>query len=147
MHDRVHVVRLGSAELVRAIPNLGPDLVREKGCERLIAARRCARRELVQEEPRHRELDQPVLELVSEAEEPAVQDEGVDERLEEVFDGESGGGEEALAVREELRGPVDGAAEATGGGVSESGRLLPVGWVQGEGVEFLGVCPSTLGFE
>ena len=147
VHDRVHVVRLGPAELVRAVANLGPDLVREERGERLIAARRRGRGELVQEEPRHRELDQPVLEFVSEAEEAAVQDEGVHERLEEVFDGQSGGGEEALAVREELGGPVDGAAEATGCGVSECGGLLSVGWVKGEGVEFLGVCPCTLGFE
>lgn len=50
---------------------------------------------------------------------------------------------EGLRVREELRGPVDGAPETTGCAVAEGGGVCGVGGLEGLGGEVLGVCPGA----
>ena len=145
--DIVHVVRLGVAQLVSAITNLGPDLVGEIRRERLVATGLGALREFVEDAPRHAQLRERVLEIVPIAQEATVQDERVRRHLEQVFGAETAGFVQRLALREELRRPVDGATEASGRVVAQGARLGGVGWKSGEREQFLRVGPGTLCLE
>ena len=148
--DLVHVVRLGVAQLVGAIANLGPDLVRKVRRERLVAAGLGALRELVEDAPRDAQLRERVLKLVPVAQEAAVQDEHVRRHLEQVCGAETAAAAAAvvvvqrLALREELRRPVDGAAEASGRVVAQGVGLGSVCWESGKREQFLRVGPGTL---
>jgi len=150
--DLVHVIRLGVAQLVGAITNLGPDLVRKVGRERLVAAGLGALRELVEDAPRDAQLRERVLKLVPIAQEAAVQDERVSRHLEQVFGAETAAGAgvvvvQRLALREELRRPVDGAAEASRRVVAQGAGLGSVCWESGKREQFLRVGPGTLCLE
>lgn len=145
--DIVHVVRLGVAQLVRAITNLGPDLVGKVRRERLVATGLGALRELVEDAPRHAQLRERVLKVVSVAQEAAVQDERVRRHLQHVFGAEKAGVVQRLALREQLRRPVDRAAEASGRVVAQGAGLGGVCRKSGEREQFLRVRPGTLCLE
>ena len=113
----------------------------------MVTARLCALRELVEDPPGDARLHERILELVPVAQEPAVEDERVGGHLEEVFGAETAGVVQHLALREELRRPVDGTAEA-------SCRVVALGTGRGcsgregsERQEFLRVGPSAFCLE
>ena len=150
--DVVHVVRLGVAQLVGAITNLGPDLVRKVRRERLVATGLGALRELVEDAPRDGQLRERVLKLVPVAQEAAVQDERVGRHLEQVFGAETAAATvvvvvQRLALREELRRPVDRSAEASGRVVAQGAGLGGVCGKSGEREQFLRIGPGTLCLE
>jgi len=112
-NERVHIVRVIASELVGTVSNLWADLVRKGNCESLVAARGGLSSERVQQVARDAKLDQSVLIFVAMSQEPSIEYESVDSRLNEVFRGEARRGVEGLTVREELCRPVHGPAEAT----------------------------------